>query len=635
MYDLDYTFNTLLANTIKGYERREEQLQMAYRVKETLDRNDILVAEAGTGIGKSLAYLIPAILWLDKDKRIIISTYTKTLQNQLLTNDIPLAKSVLSSPVVANVAFGGENYLCRRRFKSLLSEGAFLPFQQNEIERLILWEKTTQTGLRSEAEEDGKISIWNDINRGPHTCIGKLCKEKANCYYEYAKYKLRSSQIIITNHHLFFANLSCDGMILPKYNAVIFDEAHNIEDVATSYFGETVTNYALIYLLREIKTKNINNLNSLIKTTQDTGEDFFNTIKEKISSPNTRIREQIDIETDTLFQNLDTLVKTLSRIETANAEEKGEFGNLADRVKVVRMTIERFISVKDPDSVYWIETSKNWIALHSAPVDISDLLTSSVFNGDIPVVLSSATMTTHRDDFSFLKEKLGITSGTSISLSSPFDYKCNSVLYIPQDGLEPMDDKYAEFITDETEKLIGITEGRTFLLFTSYKLMDEVYNNLLYRLPNYNLLKQGDASRNSLLERFKYGKRAVLLGASTFWQGVDVPGNSLVSVIITRLPFDVPTDPMEEARIERIKERGNNAFLYYQLPKAILTLKQGFGRLIRKKTDYGMVAILDIRIRKRYYGKFFLSSIPDSKTVSSIENVKEFFTDKEGSLLQG
>jgi ATP-dependent DNA helicase DinG len=196
MYDLNYIFNTLLANTIKEYERRKEQLQMAYRVKEALERNDILMVEAGTGIGKSLAYLIPAILWLDEGKRIIISTYTKTLQNQLLVSDIPLAKSVLGSAIVANVAFGGENYLCRRRFKNLLSEGAFLPFQQNEVEKLILWQKTTRTGLRSEAEENGKISIWNDISRGRNTCIGKLCKERQNCYYEYARLRL-SLQIII------------------------------------------------------------------------------------------------------------------------------------------------------------------------------------------------------------------------------------------------------------------------------------------------------------------------------------------------------------------------------------------------------------------------------------------------------
>lgn len=635
MSDLDYIFNTLLANTIKEYERREEQLQMAYKVKEALDKNDILIAEAGTGIGKSLAYLIPAILWLKEDRRIIISTYTKTLQNQLLSSDIPLAKSVLGSSVVANAAFGGENYLCRRRFKTLLSEGAFLPFQMDELEKLILWQKTTRTGLRSEAEEEGKISIWNDIGRGRNTCIGKLCKERPNCYYEYARRKIYSSQIIITNHHLFFANLSCGGKVLPKYNAVIFDEAHNLEDVATSYFGESVTNYTLTYLLREIKTKNISKIKPVLEATHDAEEDFFNSIKRKIISPSTRIKQPVDIKTNDLFQNLDTLAKILSNTEPGSEEEKADLINLADRVTAVKTTIKRFISLKDPHSVYWIETNKNWIALQSAPIDISDSLSSTVFNGDIPVVLCSATITTHPNDFRFIKEKVGIASGTTIYLSSPFDYKNNSILYIPKDGPDPRSDRYPEFITDETEKLIRITKGRTFLLFTSYKLMDEVYTNLLHRLPDYNLLKQGETSRDILLERFRYGKRAVLLGASTFWQGVDVPGDSLISVIITRLPFDVPTDPLEEARIESLKKEGRNAFLSYQLPKAILTLKQGFGRLIRKKTDYGMVAILDTRIRKKYYGKFFLSSIPQSKTASTIDVVRQFFTDKECSLLKG
>ncbi len=631
MYDLNYIFNALLANTLKDYENREEQLQMAYGVKEALDKNNILIVEAGTGIGKTLAYLIPAILWLDEGKRIIISTYTKTLQNQLLQSDIPLAKSVLGSPVVANVAFGGQNYLCRRRFKNLLSEGAFLPFQQNEVERLILWQKTTRTGLRGEAEEDGKISMWNDASRGPNTCIGKLCRERQNCYYEYARRKLYTSQLIVTNHHLFFANLSCGGKILPRYKAVIFDEAHNLENVATSYFGESITNYALTYLLREIRTRNIKGTKPLLESTRDAGEVLFDTIKRKIPSPNTRIRQPINIKTDSLFKNLNKLAKTLSHIETEDEEEKAELGNLSDRVTAVRATVEHFISLKDPDSVYWVETNKNWIALQSAPIDVSRSLSSSVFNGDMPMILCSATMTTHPNDFRFLKEKLGIASGRSISLSSPFDYKNNSILYIPLDGPDPRSDGYPDFITDQTEKLIDITGGSAFLLFTSYKLMDEVYNNLSHRLPDYNLLRQGDTSRDILLERFKHGRRAVLLGASTFWQGVDVPGDSLVSVIITKLPFDVPTDPLEEARIERLREEGRNAFLFYQLPKAILTLKQGFGRLIRKKTDYGMVAILDTRIRKKYYGKFFLSAIPDSKTVSSMGEAREFFVKKRGS----
>lgn len=630
MPDLDYIFNTLLAQTLKDYERRGGQLEMAYRVKDALDKDDILMAEAGTGIGKSLAYLIPTILWLGKDKKIVISTYTKTLQNQLLVSDIPLAKSVLGSTIVANLAFGSENYLCRRRFKKLLTEGAFLPFQHNEVESLVVWQKTTRTGLRSEAESHSRISIWRDVCRGQNTCIGKICNEM-NCYYEYARRKLYSSQIIITNHHLFFANLSCGGRIFPKYDAVIFDEAHNLEDIATSHLGETVTNFMFIYLLQEIKGCHINGIESLIKGVSEASEDFFEAIKRKYPISITRIKQSINVQTDILFNKIESLYKTLSNVTIEDEEKKAELDNLTGRLKELNTNLLNFLSLKNLDNVYWIEIDKKRITLRSAPIDISDSLSSSVFCGDIPVTLCSATMTTNPNDFSYFSEHLGIRKGMGISLSSPFDYKNNSILYTPQDGPDPRANNYSEFIVNETENLINITGGGTFLLFTSYKLMGDVYDQLSLRLPEYNLLKQGDFSRNILLERFIREKRSILLGASTFWQGVDIPGDSLISVIITKLPFEVPTEPIEEARIERLTEEGRNAFLSYQLPNAILSLKQGFGRLIRKKTDYGLIAILDTRIKKRYYGKYFLSAMPGSKQVSSIEEVREFFMLKSES----
>lgn len=255
MLELDDIFNSLLANKIDSYETRKEQIQMAFSVQKALKENNILIVEAGTGIGKSLAYLIPLILWAGEDKQVIVSTYTKTLQNQLLHSDIPIIMSATGMPIKATIALGGENYLCKRRFKSLLSEGRFLPFQQDDLDRLVLWQKSTRTGLMAEAERDGRLQVWADVSRMHNTCIGKLCKERSMCYYEYARRDLFSSSVIITNHHLFFANLACGGTILPKPDAVIFDEAHNLQDVATSYLGENITNQAVNKLLREIGTK--------------------------------------------------------------------------------------------------------------------------------------------------------------------------------------------------------------------------------------------------------------------------------------------------------------------------------------------------------------------------------------------
>ncbi len=632
MYELDFIFDTLLSGTLKNYERRDEQIQMAYEVQDALDKNDISIVEAGSGIGKSLAYLIPSILWLGKDKRIIISTYTKTLQNQLLTSDIPIAKSVLGSMVVANPAFGSENYLCRRRFKRVLSEGSFLPFQQNEIGDLVLWQKSTRSGLRKEAEKNARVTLWRDICRMPNTCIGKYCSERQNCYYEYARRKLHSSQIIITNHHLFFANLSCGGRVLPKYDAVIFDEAHNLEDIATSYLGYTITNYSFSWLLGEIKRRKIREMDTLVEDTGMVVDEFFKDISHRFSDAVTRIKQPLDIKTDELYQNLKMLGKKMGSLPADNDEERAELDNFQDRIRELVNTVDIFTNLSDPGQVYWVEKDKNRVALNNAPIDVSQCLSSTVFNGDLPVILCSATMTTGPDDFSFFREKLGIFRGKNVSIHSPFDYLRNSILYIPDAGVDPNLERYSEFLAGEAGKLVSITEGRAFLLFTSYKLMNEVYNLLVSLLPEYNLLRQGDISRETLLERFVTQKRSVLFGAYTFWQGVDIPGDSLVSVIITKLPFDVPTEPIEEARIEMLTNEGFNPFLSYQLPKAILILRQGFGRLIRNKTDYGLISILDTRIRKRSYGKAFLSALPKTNLVSTIEEVKDFFTLRQVNL---
>ncbi len=634
-----------IAKVLSDYEEREEQVIMASAVEKAIIENKHLVCEAGTGIGKSLAYLVPFIKWIvdnpDK-KRVIISTYTKTLQNQLLTKDIPILQSVLNKSGVkftANAAFGSENYLCLRRWNKLANEGQL--FQDKELECIIDWEAHTKTGLRAELERGGTIKMFSEVARSPDLCLGKKCGFRESCYYERARRKLFKSDIIIVNHWLFFANI-ISKRVLPEYDAVVFDEAQALENVATLYFGIHISSYTIDFFLnmiqREIKD---GDLNRAISGARSAKKDFFEKVLERLGDEKVLRIRKMGIVPNLISPELNAISQVLDKLrkDTENEEEIEEIGRYIAKCKSLDADISKFLNQSVSDSVYWMEATRratktgnisnnkvSRISIDIAPIIIAPWMKQYVFDSNIPMVLTSATLTVDKS-FDFFTEHIGLQDREELLLSTSFDYKRNAILYIPYEGSDPRSENYPNFITNEIENLIQITPQNLgiLILFTSFKLMNEVYKVLAHKNKSktYHYLKQGDASRDELLDRFKKTP-SILFGVQSFWQGVDIPGEALSMVIITRLPFEVPDSPITEARAEWISENKGNPFMEYQLPQAIIQLKQGFGRLIRKHTDSGVVAILDTRIRKKHYGKKFLSSLPECEITDNIEKIQKF-----------
>jgi len=641
----------LISQKLPAYEERPEQIEMATAVQSAIREGKHLIVEAGTGTGKSLAYLAPFILWsVEEKKRVIVSTNTKTLQHQLLDKDIPLLQERLPVKFNACLALGSRNYLCLRRLNQNLSGELLLnPIDQGELTRVLKWEKGTRTGIRSELERKRKIGIWERICREPDLCMGKNCPHQEKCYYERARKRLFGANIIVVNHHLFFANLATNGMLLPRYQAVVFDEAHSLEEVATSYFGVRLTNSQLNYLLnsihnprtgaglanrlgkvREDKRERIQTITEEAREAADT---FYGEILHRFGPEPKTIRVKgKNPFTNRLREPLRRLYSALKNIEKGidNKEKAVEVSALADRCREFSQGIDAFLTQSLVGYVYWIDIEpkrrRNLVAINMAPINIAAELKKRVLDQVHPILFTSATLAIDHQ-FDFLKQRLGLNECQELILSSSFNYRSQVQVYIPTDGPDPRLNPraYTEFVAAETERILEITQGRAFVLFTSYGMMREVHSLLKDRFPRATLLKQGDASREELLAQFKEEVNSTLCGVATFWQGVDVPGEALQCVILTKLPFDLPNDPVMEARIESLREKGANPFLDYQLPQAIMTFKQGFGRLIRHKNDYGLVAILDTRVRRKSYGARFLNSLPQCKITISLNDVRQFF----------
>ena len=633
----------LISQNLSHYEQRSEQIQMAKAVEEVISRKKYLVVEAGTGVGKSLAYLVPFIYWtVQEKKRVVISTYTKTLQEQLIKKDLPFLKKALGIDFHFALALGGENYLCLRKMEGArLYELLDTPGEIRELEKIFSRLPDLKEGLKLELGFEPSSRVWEKICRESEVCLNKRCPFQKRCYYLRAKIKETHSQILVVNHHLFFAHLSSEEKVLPPFNAVVFDEAHNLEEVATSFLGVKVSNYQVNNFLDSLFNPRthkgfltrINNLNTekQVNKIRKFSESFFSNLQKKVGEEKKlRIKEKefLPCGLYNLFLELSILLESLKE-RAKDEEERLEILSYLARCHKIEDNLKMILKQERDDYIYWIEVApakrKNKCSLCAAPVDISKELKKRVFNEVKPIILTSATLTIRRN-FNYFKERIGLDNAKELYLASPFNYREQVLLYLSPHMPDPWRDSllYSSRVVEEVEKILYIMKGSTFVLFTSFKMLNQVYEELDKRFLGLNFLKQGDKPRYQLLERFKKGKEMVLFGTNTFWQGVDVPGKALRCVIITKLPFSVPHEPIVEARLEFLKAHNKNPFLCYQLPQAIILLKQGFGRLVRSKEDRGVVAILDPRLRTRDYGKIFLESLPPARITSTLDEVEEF-----------
>ena len=618
---------------------------MAKAVAEAFGAGRHLIVEAGTGVGKTLAYLIPAIYWAAANRRLIISTYTKTLQEQLTEKDLPFLKKILGVEFKYALCVGSENYVCLRRVKRSYQLGLF--DDQKSLKRLLDWIHSTKKGHRMDIDFTVPEGMWQSVCRESDMCLGRKCLHNRDCFYQKSKAEQYGANILVVNHHMFFANIAAGGRVLPKYDAVIFDEAQSVEEVASAYLGVEISNTGLNYLLGRIFNPKKNsgvlsqtglaahekeNFADAAVRLRGEGNIFFNSIISRFGADKSvvRVREPGSVENNLdapLMRMADILKKALA--STEDEELKCELRGYALRLTGIRKGIEIFLKQSYPDYVYWLNIAmlrrRLRVSLHAAPVDISKIVKETVFDATAPVILTSATLSTDKK-FDFIKGRLGIGNAAELLLDSPFDYKKQVLLYLPASVPDPRSetDEFCLSVTREIENILEITRGRTFCLFTSYKMLNFA-GGRLSKNGGYNILRQDETPRWQMLSEFKKSENAVLLGTSTFWQGVDVPGRALECVIITKLPFAAPDDPVVEAKMEFIESRGGDPFREFQLPQAIIMLKQGFGRLIRHKNDIGIVAILDPRMKTRGYGKKFLRSLPECRIVGDIAELKTLY----------
>ncbi|HKT68071.1 MAG TPA: ATP-dependent DNA helicase [Terriglobales bacterium] len=642
----------LLSRTHPAYEFRRGQLQMAQAVEQALAEKRHLIVEAGTGTGKTLAYLLPVIR---AGKRVLVSTGTKNLQEQLFYKDVPFLEQALfpEGERKLRVCYmkGRNNYLCRKKLYDLTGQPVLSGLEEIEQYRAIAeWEKTTETGDRAELSELPESSaLWHHLDARSDKCLGQKCSQWERCFITEMHRRALESDIIIVNHHLFFADLAIkqsaegapDAGILPDCAAVVFDEAHELENVAGSYFGVTVSNWRIEDLARDVESslQRAKGLSAAISgalgSLRERSQLFFSVL------PGGESRLPFHNRQEFLEENGDEylgLMQALGRLgaELQRMKEKPEeVFNFVRRVDELRVQLSFLMESNDRNTVFWIERrgsresrgaggrSGRHVFLQATPIDVAPILRSCLFDKLECAVLTSATLAVG-GGFEYIRRRLGLEHARELVLPSHFDYENQAILYVPPDLPDPRTPQFVERATGRIRQLLEITRGRAFCLFTSYAQMNEIYNRLLGELE-YPMLLQGNAPKRALLEEFRITPNAVLFGTSSFWQGVDVQGEQLSCVIIDRLPFEVPSDPVVAARVHAIAEEGGNAFYQYQVPAAVITLKQGFGRLIRSLHDRGLLALLDNRILKKAYGRVFVESLPDYRRTTDIAQVERFF----------
>ena len=663
----------LIARTHPEYELRPGQIKMAEAVLRAFEQRRHLIVEAGTGTGKTLAYLVPAIAAAcGSGARVVISTGTKNLQEQLMDKDIPFLQETLPAKFRAAVMKGRNNYACLHRIKRAESTPVLDGLDQiDQFDEVFRWSTTTETGDRAELSNlPENLPFWRHIDARSDTCLGQKCPDFEPCFVTKMRQRAIDADIVVVNHHLFFADLALRngayGSVLPDYAAVILDEAHQIEDVASEYFGIGVSNYQIDDLLYDVGGLRLENnevereLARISARVQRFADAFWVSFKEgrglegrfallagrggspmvregvfdnddaQAGMPSSRPQDAGAPDAGAPHNALDN---ALYRLETTLAILKDpppDAENILRRVREVRFSLNFLIKADDKQFVYWIERRGRGVFLRASPIDVSGLLQDRLFAKVPTVILTSATLSS-AGNFNFIRERLGLDEAEEMIAESIFDFENQAVLYLPPSMPDPRSPQWARAAADEVIKVVNATEGRAFVLSTSNAGMNDLYERVASQI-DYPCFVQGSTSKGALLRKFRETANAVLFATASFWQGVDVRGEQLSCVIIDKLPFAVPTDPVVAARQRHIEEMGGSSFYEYSVPQAVISLKQGLGRLIRSTSDRGVLAVLDPRLRTKVYGQQFLKSLPPCRITSRIDELYSVFEKEVSSF---
>jgi ATP-dependent DNA helicase DinG len=635
----------LLSQKLGGYDPRPGQRQMAAAIADILQEEDPwghtpvfgkkLAIEAETGIGKTLAYLIPATL---SGQKIVVSTGTINLQEQILHKEIPFIREHIDPTLTALCVKGRQNYLCYYRYHQFTASPQAPLFQDLRLDALEAWLQKTETGDRAELDWlPDQSPLWREISATTSQCLGSNCPDYTPCFVSRLRKEAGKARLLIVNHHLFFSDLALrrDGFaeVLPRYESVIFDEAHHLENVATRYFGIGLSHYQFLDLARDIEQAHADSVG-------DKGQEKALTLALSLSQQAQRLVSLFPQDkgrfplhdfingNDEWYRESELLAGALVNLAAqleAVALRYESWTAFVRRTAEAAAALEHFTAPPDPSYVYWYERRDKTVSLTASPIDIAKDLHKSFYNTVKASIFTSATLTTGAT-FSYFFGRLGLGDDTrTLQLPTPFDYPNRTRLYVPANGFPlPSDRDFLTAMQEEILQLLLASSGRALVLFTSIRAMDHMFNFLGDRLP-FPVFVQGEAPKQKLLENFRNDTHSVLLAVASFWEGVDVPGDTLSAVIIDKLPFEVPSDPVIMARAEKIKEAGGNAFFDFQVPRAILTLRQGLGRLMRSASDQGLLAVLDARLYAKSYGRLFLKSTPPSPIIRSLDEVRAFF----------